>query len=132
MLNTIADRIEDNLELLARVETRDNGKPIRETMNADVPLVADIPLFRQLHTGGRREGFGEIDHDTVAYHFREPLGVVGQITRPGAGSSRRRPCRLRRGRSRRRRSRPPPPLEPPGVRSVFHGFRVTPNRSLRV
>jgi aldehyde dehydrogenase len=79
MLNKIADRIEDNLELLARVETRDNGKPIRETMNADVPLAADH--FRYFAGCIRAEEgtVGEIDHDTVAYHFREPLGVVGQI-----------------------------------------------------
>jgi aldehyde dehydrogenase len=79
MLNKIADRIEDNLELLARVETRDNGKPIRETMNADVPLAADH--FRYFAGCIRAEEgtVGEIDHDTIAYHFREPLGVVGQI-----------------------------------------------------
>src|SRR5271165_1219902 len=79
LLNTIADRIEDNLELLAGVETRDNGKPIRETMNADVPLSADH--FRYFASCIRAEEgtIAEIDHDTVAYHFREPLGVVGQI-----------------------------------------------------
>ena len=79
MLNTIADRIEDNLELLARVETRDNGKPIRETMAADVPLSADH--FRYFAGCIRAEEgtIAEIDHDTMAYHFREPLGVVGQI-----------------------------------------------------
>ncbi len=79
LLNKVADRIEDNLELLARVETRDNGKPIRETMNADVPLSADH--FRYFAGCIRAEEgtLGEIDHDTVAYHFREPLGVVGQI-----------------------------------------------------
>ena len=79
MLNTIADRIEENLELLAHVETRDNGKPIRETRNADVPLAADH--FRYFAGCIRAEegSIGEIDHDTVAYHFREPMGVVGQI-----------------------------------------------------
>ncbi len=79
LLNKVADQIEDNLELLARVETRDNGKPIRETMNADVPLAADH--FRYFASCIRAEEgtLGEIDHDTVAYHFREPLGVVGQI-----------------------------------------------------
>ncbi len=79
MLNKIADRIDENLELLARVETRDNGKPIRETMNADVPLSADH--FRYFAGCIRAEEgtLGEIDHDTVAYHFREPMGVVGQI-----------------------------------------------------
>ena len=76
MLNAIADRIEDNLELLAHVETRDNGKPIRETMAADVPLSADH--FRYFAGCIRAEEgtIAEIDHDTMAYHFREPLGVV--------------------------------------------------------
>jgi aldehyde dehydrogenase len=79
LLNKIADIIDDNLELLAHVETRDNGKPIRETINADVPLAADH--FRYFAGCIRAEegSLGEIDHDTVAYHFREPLGVVGQI-----------------------------------------------------
>jgi aldehyde dehydrogenase len=79
LLNKIADRIEENLTLLATVETRDNGKPIRETMNADVPLAADH--FRYFAGCIRAEEgtIGEIDQDTVAYHFREPMGVVAQI-----------------------------------------------------
>jgi len=79
MLNKIADRIDENLELLAHVETRDNGKPIRETLGADVPLSADH--FRYFAGCIRAEEgtLGELDNDTVAYHFREPLGVVGQI-----------------------------------------------------
>jgi aldehyde dehydrogenase len=79
LLNKIADKIEENLELLARVETRDNGKPIRETLNADVPLAADH--FRYFAGCIRAEegSIAEIDHDTIAYHFREPMGVVGQI-----------------------------------------------------
>lgn len=79
LLYKIAQRIDDNLELLARVETRDNGKPIRETLGADIPLAADH--FRYFAGCIRAEegSIGEIDHDTVAYHFREPLGVVGQI-----------------------------------------------------
>ena len=79
LLNKIADRIDENLELLAHVETRDNGKPIRETLNADVPLSADH--FRYFAGCIRAEEgtLGELDDDTVAYHFREPLGVVGQI-----------------------------------------------------
>lgn len=79
VLNKIADRIEENLALLATVETRDNGKPIRETMNADVPLAADH--FRYFAGCIRAEEgtIGEIDQDTIAYHFREPMGVVGQI-----------------------------------------------------
>ena len=79
ILNKIADRIDANLELLANIETRDNGKPIRETLNADVPLAADH--FRYFAGCIRAEegSLSEIDHDMVAYHFREPLGVVGQI-----------------------------------------------------
>jgi aldehyde dehydrogenase len=79
LLNKIADRIEENLGLLANVETVDNGKPIRETLNADVPLAADH--FRYFAGCIRAEegSLGEIDADTVAYHFHEPLGVVGQI-----------------------------------------------------
>ncbi|HVY98731.1 MAG TPA: aldehyde dehydrogenase family protein [Dongiaceae bacterium] len=79
LLNKIADRIESNLSLIAHVETRDNGKPIRETMNADVPLAADH--FRYFAGCIRAEegSIGEIDNDTVAYHFKEPMGVVGQI-----------------------------------------------------
>ncbi|HRY01475.1 MAG TPA: aldehyde dehydrogenase family protein, partial [Xanthomonadaceae bacterium] len=79
VLNRIADRIEQNLETLAHAETWDNGKPIRETLNADIPLAADH--FRYFAGAIRvQEGsIGEIDHDTIAYHFHEPLGVVGQI-----------------------------------------------------
>ena len=79
LLNKIADRIDDNLALLARIETLDNGKPIRETRAADIPLGADH--FRYFAGCIRAEegSIGEIDHDTIAYHFKEPMGVVGQI-----------------------------------------------------
>ena len=79
VLLRIADRIEQNLDLLAHAETWDNGKPIRETLNADIPLCADH--FRYFASAIRtQEGsIGEIDSDTIAYHFHEPLGVVGQI-----------------------------------------------------
>ncbi|OUC54485.1 aldehyde dehydrogenase [Sphingobium sp. GW456-12-10-14-TSB1] len=79
LLNRIADRLEDNLELLALAETIDNGKPIRETRAADVPLAIDH--FRYFAGCIRAEegGISTIDADTIAYHFREPLGVVGQI-----------------------------------------------------
>ena len=79
MLNKIADVIDENLELLAYVESRDNGKPIRETLNADVPLSADH--FRYFASCIRAEegSIGEIDENTIAYHFKEPMGVVGQI-----------------------------------------------------
>ena len=71
--------MEENAELLATCETWDNGKPIRETMAADIPLAIDH--FRYFASAVRvQEGtMGEIDNDTVAYHFHEPLGVVGQI-----------------------------------------------------
>ena len=79
VLNQIADRMEENLEVLALAETLDNGKPIRETRNADIPLAIDH--FRYFASCIRSEEgtVGEIDQDTIAYHFKEPLGVVGQI-----------------------------------------------------
>ncbi|MCD9031955.1 aldehyde dehydrogenase family protein [Luteimonas sp. Y-2-2-4F] len=79
VLLKIADRIEENLELLARAETWDNGKPIRETTNADVPLCADHFRYFAGAIRAQEGGISEIDHDTIAYHFHEPLGVVGQI-----------------------------------------------------
>ncbi len=79
ILLKIADRIEENLEMLAVAETWDNGKAVRETLAADVPLSADH--FRYFAGAIRtQEGsIGELDEKTVAYHFHEPLGVVGQI-----------------------------------------------------
>ncbi|MEI7915130.1 MAG: aldehyde dehydrogenase family protein [Mycobacteriaceae bacterium] len=79
ILNKIADVIEANLESIALAESWDNGKPIRETLNADIPLAVDH--FRYFAGAIRaQEGtLSEIDDDTVAYHFHEPLGVVGQI-----------------------------------------------------
>lgn len=79
ILNKIADRIEANLELLAVGETWDNGKPVRETLAADLPLAVDH--FRYFAGALRaQEGhISQIDDNTVAYHFQEPLGVVGQI-----------------------------------------------------
>jgi aldehyde dehydrogenase len=79
LLNRIADVIDENREMLAVAESWENGKPVRETLNADVPLAADH--FRYFAGCARAlEGtISEIDKDTVAYHFHEPLGVVGQI-----------------------------------------------------
>jgi aldehyde dehydrogenase len=79
VLNKIADAIEDNLEMLAVAESWENGKPVRETLAADIPLAADH--FRYFASVIRAEegGISEIDKNTVAYHFHEPLGVVGQI-----------------------------------------------------
>lgn len=79
ILNKIADRMEQNLEMLAVAETWDNGKPVRETLAADLPLAIDH--FRYFAGAVRaQEGtLSEIDNDTVAYHYHEPLGVVGQI-----------------------------------------------------
>ena len=79
VLLRIADRMEQNLELLAVAETWENGKPVRETLAADIPLAIDH--FRYFAGALRaQEGtISQIDDDTVAYHFHEPLGVVGQI-----------------------------------------------------
>ena len=79
MLNAIADAIEANLEMLAVAESWENGKPVRETLAADLPLAIDH--FRYFAGAIRAEegGISEIDKDTIAYHFHEPLGVVGQI-----------------------------------------------------
>ncbi|GAO53623.1 aldehyde dehydrogenase [Novosphingobium sp. MD-1] len=79
ILLRIADRMEQNLEKLATAETWDNGKPIRETMAADVPLAIDHFRYFAGVVRAQEGSIGEIDHDTVAYHFHEPLGVVGQI-----------------------------------------------------
>jgi aldehyde dehydrogenase len=79
VLNKIADRMEENLELLALVESIDNGKPIRETMAADMPLAADHFRYFAACIRSQEGSLAEIDHDTIAYHFHEPLGVVGQI-----------------------------------------------------
>ena len=75
----IADRIEANLELLAVAETWDNGKPVRETLNADVPLAADHFRYFAGCIRAQEGSTAEINDGTVAYHFHEPLGVVGQI-----------------------------------------------------
>jgi aldehyde dehydrogenase len=79
ILNKIAQRMEDNLALLAEAETWDNGKPIRETTAADMPLAIDHFRYFAGAIRAQEGGISEIDHDTVAYHFHEPLGVVGQI-----------------------------------------------------
>jgi aldehyde dehydrogenase len=79
ILKKIADRMQDNLALLAEAETWDNGKPIRETTNADMPLAIDHFRYFAGAIRAQEGGISEIDHDTVAYHFHEPLGVVGQI-----------------------------------------------------
>ncbi len=79
ILNKIADRIEENLPKLAAAETWDNGKPIRETTHADLPLAIDHFRYFAGAIRAQEGGISEIDHDTVAYHFHEPLGVVGQI-----------------------------------------------------
>jgi aldehyde dehydrogenase len=79
VLNKIADRMDENLELLALVESIDNGKPIRETMAADMPLASDHFRYFAACIRSQEGSLAEIDHDTIAYHFHEPLGVVGQI-----------------------------------------------------
>ena len=79
ILLKIADRIENNLGMLALVETLDNGKPIRETTYADIPLTVDHFRYFAGVLRAQEGSISEIDHDTIAYHFHEPLGVVGQI-----------------------------------------------------
>ena len=79
VLNKIADRIEENLEMLAVAETWDNGKAVRECLNADLPLAADHFRYFASAIRAQEGGLSQIDDDTVAYHFHEPLGVVGQI-----------------------------------------------------
>jgi aldehyde dehydrogenase len=79
ILNRIADRMEQNLELLATAETIDNGKPIRETMAADLPLAIDHFRYFAACIRAQEGSVSTIDSETYAYHFHEPLGVVGQI-----------------------------------------------------
>lgn len=79
ILNKIADRIEENLESIALAESWDNGKPIRETLNADIPLAVDHFRYFAGCIRAQEGSLSEVDEDTVAYHFHEPLGVVGQI-----------------------------------------------------
>jgi len=79
ILNKIADRIEENLEAIALAESWDNGKPIRETLNADIPLAVDHFRYFAGAIRAQEGSLSEIDSQTVAYHFHEPLGVVGQI-----------------------------------------------------
>jgi aldehyde dehydrogenase len=79
LLNKIADVIEANLEKLALAESWDNGKPIRETLNADIPLAVDHFRYFAGAIRAQEGSLSQIDDDTVAYHFHEPLGVVGQI-----------------------------------------------------
>ncbi|MDT4978878.1 MAG: aldehyde dehydrogenase [Pseudonocardiales bacterium] len=79
ILNKIADRIEENLEMLAIAETWDNGKSVRESLAADLPLAVDHFRYFAGAIRAQEGGISEIDGDTVAYHLHEPLGVVGQI-----------------------------------------------------
>jgi len=79
VLNKIADRLEEKLSLIAMVEAIDNGKPIRETTAADLPLAVDHFRYFAGAIRAQEGSLSEIDHDTVAYHYHEPLGVVGQI-----------------------------------------------------
>ena len=79
VLHRIADRMEENHEMLAVAETWDNGKAVRETLNADVPLAIDHFRYFAGAIRAQEGGLSQVDEDTVAYHFHEPLGVVGQI-----------------------------------------------------
>ena len=79
VLNRVADAIEENLEMLAVAESWENGKPVRETLAADIPLAADHFRYFASVIRGEEGSISEIDKNTIAYHFNEPLGVVGQI-----------------------------------------------------
>jgi aldehyde dehydrogenase len=79
ILNRIADRMEQNLKMLATAETVDNGKPIRESLAADIPLAIDHFRYFASCIRTQEGAISTIDHETYAYHFHEPLGVVGQI-----------------------------------------------------
>ncbi|XSG81660.1 MAG: aldehyde dehydrogenase [Methyloligella sp. ZOD6] len=79
LLNKIADRMQENLDILSQIETIDNGKPIRETRMADIPLAIDHFRYFAACIRTQEGSIGELDDNTVAYHFHEPLGVVGQI-----------------------------------------------------
>jgi aldehyde dehydrogenase len=79
VLNRIADRLEDNLEMLAVAESWDNGKAVRETLGADLPLAIDHFRYFAGTIRAQEGSISQLDEDTVAYHFHEPLGVVGQI-----------------------------------------------------
>ena len=79
ILHKIAQVMEDNLTTLAEAETWDNGKPIRETTNADLPLAVDHFRYFGSVIRAQEGSLSELDGDTVAYHYQEPLGVVGQI-----------------------------------------------------
>ena len=79
ILNKIADRMEENLEKIALAESWDNGKPIRECLAADIPLAIDHFRYFAGAIRAQQGGISELNSDTVAYHFQEPLGVVGQI-----------------------------------------------------
>ena len=79
ILNKIARCMEQNLEMLAVAETWENGKAVRETLNADIPLAIDHFRYFAGAIRAQEGGVSQIDDDTVAYHFHEPIGVVGQI-----------------------------------------------------
>ncbi|HEV8402635.1 MAG TPA: aldehyde dehydrogenase family protein [Candidatus Limnocylindrales bacterium] len=79
VLNLVADAIDAHAEMLAVAESWDNGKPVRETLAADIPLAADHFRYFASVIRGEEGSITELDAETIAYHFREPLGVVGQI-----------------------------------------------------
>src|SRR5699024_12377127 len=79
LLLAIADRMEENLEAIAVAEAWDNGKAVRETLNADIPLAIDHLRYFAGAIRAQEGTLSQIDEDTVAYHYYAPLGVVGQI-----------------------------------------------------
>jgi aldehyde dehydrogenase len=79
VLNRMADRMEANLEAIAVAESWENGKAVRETLAADIPLAIDHLRYFAGALRAQEGSLSELDENTVAYHFHEPLGVVGQI-----------------------------------------------------
>ena len=79
VLNKVADAIDEHREMLAVAESWENGKPVRETLAADIPLAADHFRYFAAAIRAEESEISEIDKDLIAYHFKEPLGVVGQI-----------------------------------------------------
>jgi aldehyde dehydrogenase len=79
LLLRIADRLQENVQMLAVAETWDNGKAVRETLAADIPLAIDHFRYFAAAIRAQESGVGVLDGNTVAYHFRDPVGVVGQI-----------------------------------------------------
>ena len=119
VLNAMADAVEANLEMLAVAESWENGKPVRETLGADLPLVVDHLRYFAGAVRSEEGRISEIDKNTYAHHYQEPLGVVGQIIPfnfPLADGGLEDRTGARRGKLHRRQARQPDPVVDPQVR----------------